>query len=197
MIQTEKDYWDQAKKLLRGHEVTYDANWKFDFINDPKHLVSHLSKCKFAMRMASQGRNILELGCEIGIGASIIGEMAKSYLGVDQESKSIEIARKNFFEPKYKFLYGDYLNKYGTFDSIISFDVLDRIKSKDQFLAAVVDQLVSSGILILGVSANGSADVKAKLDRYFFQAWDFGITNELVHTNAEAPYRIFLCCHKK
>lgn len=198
MTKTEKDYWDQAKELLGNFKVTYDANWKFDFINDPKGLIFHLSKCKFAMRMASRDRNILELGCEIGVGASVIGEMSKSYLGVDQDRKFIEIAQKNLPGPKYKFLCDNFLGKrYGTFDSIVSFDVLDSIKPNqiDLFLDAAVDQLTEEGILILGLS--DSSLIQDKLEKYFFQSWDFGMNGEIVCTDSIAPYHIFLCCHKK
>ena len=202
MIKTEKEYWDQAKELLGNYEVTYDANWKFDFINDPKSLLFHLSRCKFAMRMATKDRAVLELGCEIGIGASVLGEMAKSYLGVDRNPRDIEIAKKNIVGPKHSFLCDEYIGKkYGVFDSVIAFDVLNKIESGRMrlFLDGVLSQLSSNGIFILGLSVDGgcsAAEIGDKLRLNFFQVWTFGMNGEILHTNPENGYSIFLCCHK-
>ena len=168
-MKTEKDFWDQAKELLEKYEVTYAANWKFDFLRDPKSLIFQLSKCKFAMRMATRGQNVLELGCEIGIGASVIGEMAKSYVGVDTDAEGIELARKNHWNPKYQFICDEYVGKkYGTFDSIVALDVMDRLKEGeiDLFLKGIVGQLAENGVVVLGVSAG--EQVREKLKDYFW-----------------------------
>ncbi len=198
MIKTEKDYWDQAKELLGDYRVTYSDNKKFDFISDPESLILHLTKCKFAMRMATNKRSVLELGCEIGVGASVLGEMATSYLGIDTNRDHIEIAKKNFSDSKYQFQCADYFQKkFGVFESIITFDVLDplAITEKKTFLDTIFEQLAPKGLLVLGSS---SSDIKELLDQKFFQVWHFGMTGEIVHTNvAECTYHIFLCSHIK
>jgi 2-polyprenyl-3-methyl-5-hydroxy-6-metoxy-1,4-benzoquinol methylase len=201
MIKTEKDYWDQAKELLGNYRVTYKDNWKFDFISNPESLILHLSKCKFAMRMATKNRSVLELGCEIGVGASVLGEMATSYLGVDTNHANIEIAKNNLFDSKYQFLCDDYLqNKYGVFESIISFDVLDNLESdlKRGFLDSMIQQLSPKGMLVLGCSTHSLENIEEQLSLEFFQVWHFGMTDEIIHTNiSECTYHIFLCSHIK
>ena len=101
-IRTEKDVWDEVKRLLGNKEIRLGQHWSFNLYNDPKRLSFVLSRYKFAAKMSSRDRNILELGCSEGIGAPILSETAKSYTGVDMDVDAIDAAKKNLSFQKLK-----------------------------------------------------------------------------------------------
>ena len=106
----------------------------------------------------------------------------------------------------------------GTFDGLLSLDVLEHIKPEHEqrFLTNALASLVSDCVAIIGMPSLNSQqyasplskaghvnckhqdDLRALLARYFKRVFMFSMNDEIVHTGhpAMAHYHIALCCGK-
>lgn len=213
-LKTEKDFWDSTKELLGAYHVEFGKRWQNDFQKDPKKLAFHFSRAKFASKIACQGKSVLELGCEEGMGAVLLGELASSYLGIDLNSDAINAAKQNHPHGRYQFLSEEFLGKkYGSYQVVVSFDFFKHLrKGKDLFFSTILQNLSDDGIFILGCpsviskeesltlgisSESLQKELRLKLSSYFHQVFPFGMQDEIVHTSPQANYYLFLSCHKK
>jgi 2-polyprenyl-3-methyl-5-hydroxy-6-metoxy-1,4-benzoquinol methylase len=219
-IRTEKDVWDEVKRLLGNKEIRLGQHWSFNLYNDPKRLSFVLSRYKFAAKMSSRDRNILELGCSEGIGAPILSETAKSYTGVDMDVDAIDAAKKNLSSDKINFILDDFLGKaYGKFDAVISLDVVEHIipECEHAYFKTIYANLVEDGIGIVGTpnvtsstyaslaSQTGHVNLldehrlRAAMENLFHIVFVFGINDEIVHTGFSpmAHYLVCIGCRKK
>src|SRR5688572_23211379 len=132
-MRNEKEAWEQTAEMLGSYSVNWSDHWSYNFRNDPKRLAFVLSRYKFAAKMGSKNRSILELGCGEGIGATLLAESGASYTGIDLDDAAIISARKNFTNPKFHFIYDDFMGKtIGAFQSVISLDVVEHIYSEHE-----------------------------------------------------------------
>jgi 2-polyprenyl-3-methyl-5-hydroxy-6-metoxy-1,4-benzoquinol methylase len=200
--------------------VTWSDHWSYNFRNDPKRLAFVLSRYKFAARMASNKRTVLELGCGEGIGATILGEAAASYTGVDMDDVAIISARQNFSSKHYTFIYDNFMEKnYGLFQTIVSMDVVEHIYPQHEtiYFETVANNLADDGIAIIGTPNITSAPyasqasnlghvnlfsqqrLKQALESYFHNVFPFAMNDEILHTGYApmAHYIICVACNRK
>jgi 2-polyprenyl-3-methyl-5-hydroxy-6-metoxy-1,4-benzoquinol methylase len=211
---SEKKVWDKVKAVLGDRRITLGNHWSYNLYNDPKRLAFVLSRYKFAAKMASKGKSILELGCSEGIGAPILSEFARDYTGVDMDGEAIETARGNWDPEKTRFIEDDFLGKrYGRFDAAVSLDVVEHIvrKKERSFFMSLYDNLKDDGIAIVGTPNRASAAYASKASRlghvnlfdgdrliktmqkYFRTVFIFGMNDEMVHTGF-LPMAHYLLC---
>lgn len=214
----EKSAWDATTKLFANQSYKFGPHWSFNFRNDPKRLGFVLSRYKFSSKMLGKRNHILELGCSDGIGTSILAENTQNYTGVDLDGPALEGAKVNFSE--HTFIHDDFMGKtYGTFDGVVSLDVVEHIlpEFEDQYFETVVKNLSKNGIAVIGtpnITASPYASKASelghvnlftqdrlihKLKESFHQVLPFGINDEIVHTgfSSMAHYLICVACHKK
>ncbi len=210
----EKTVWEKTTALLGDSRVTWGKHWSFNYRNDPKRLPFVLSRYKFAAKMGSKGRSVLELGCGEGIGAPILAENALHYKGVDFDKPAIQAAKANFTSPKYAFVESDFMKEnHGIFDTVVSLDVIEHIypQYEDDYLKSITDSLSERGMVIIGTpneTASSYASLasqmghvnlytgerlKALLERQFHQVFLFGINDEVVHTGFAAMSHYLMC----
>jgi 2-polyprenyl-3-methyl-5-hydroxy-6-metoxy-1,4-benzoquinol methylase len=206
---------------MGNRQIKLGQHWSFNLYNDPKRLTFVLSRYKFAAKMVSQNKNILELGCSEGIGTPILSEFALNYTGVDMDKDAIKTAKQNWsYSNKIKFTEDDFLGKtYGTFDAIVSLDVAEHIESASEelFFDTIYNNLGENGIGIVGtpnITASAYASQGSQLGhvnlfdaerlrmamyRLFHNVFTFGINDEIVHTGFSpmAHYLICIGCYKK
>ncbi|HSX13983.1 MAG TPA: class I SAM-dependent methyltransferase [Chlamydiales bacterium] len=220
MKTSEKEAWDRTADMLGNFKVHLGDHWSFNFFNDPKRLAFVLSRYKLAAKMACKKGRVLELGCSTGIGATILGEFTSEYVGVDLDESAIQTARSNLTEPKFRFLFDDFMGKiYGQFDAVVSLDVVEHIhlEYEDLYFKTVVDNLAPNGICVIGTPNVTSAPYAAPtsqighvnlysqdrlvkvLKKYFHQVFPFGINDEIVHTGyaSMAHYIVGVGFYKK
>jgi 2-polyprenyl-3-methyl-5-hydroxy-6-metoxy-1,4-benzoquinol methylase len=195
-------------------------HWSYNLRNDPKRLPFVLARYKFAAALATRGRRVLELGCSEGIGCPLVAKDATKYTGVDFDEPAIDTARANWPNPKYDFVFADFLGqKFGTFDTVISLDVIEHIHVdyEDLFFQTVAQNLDEDGVCIIGTPNVTSAPyaseasqrghinlydadrLAAALGKVFHNVLRFGINDEVAHTGY-APmchYLIQLGCYKR
>lgn len=217
---TETEVWLGVTSLLGDKSKHLGRHWSYNLRNDPKRLAFVLSRYKFAAKMASKGKRVLELGCSEGIGAPLLSEFATSYTGVDLDASAISTAQENFATKTRCFIEDDFLGKsYGTFDSIISLDVIEHIHQEFEplFFDTVRANLGDDGICIIG-TPNCTSDIYASpasklghvnlfseerllatMKSVFHNVFIFGMNDEVVHTGYApmAHYLIAIGCYRK
>lgn len=214
----EKSAWNATTELLVKESYKFGPHWSFNFRNDPKRLAFVLSRYKFSSKMLGKRSHILELGCSDGIGTSILAENADQYTGVDLDGPAVEIAKVNF--KGHTFIHDDFMgNTYGTFDGVVSLDVVEHIlpEYEDLYFETVVKNLSDKGIAVIGtpnITASPYASKASelghvnlfsqerlinKLKESFHNVFPFGINDEIVHTGYSpmAHYLVCVACHKK
>lgn len=216
----EKKLWDSTAALLGDYQVKFGRHWSYNFRNDPKRLGFVLSRYKFAAKIACEGADVLELGASEGIGATILGENAKSYCGVDLDEQAISTAQANLQEEKFRFIHTDFMGKeLGKYSAVVSLDVIEHIDPlyEEMFFQTVVDNLSDEGICVIGTPNIEAAEhaslaskighinlytqerLKKSLSKWFYQVFPFGMNDETLHTGFSAMSHFIICVafHKR
>jgi 2-polyprenyl-3-methyl-5-hydroxy-6-metoxy-1,4-benzoquinol methylase len=201
----EKATWDSVKEMLGDHSVKLSKHWSFNLRNDPKRLAFVLARYKFAARLGTKGRSVLELGCSEGMGAVILAEAATRYAGVDLDDDAIATAKANWTDPKFEFHLEDFLSKpqpYGAFDTVVSLDVIEHIEADvdERFFEAIVRNLGPQGMAIVGtpnitsvpyaspasqaghVNMFSAERLAERMREHFVNVFSFGMNDEVLHT---------------
>lgn len=217
---TEKDVWGKVVNSLGNKQVELGQHWSYNLLNDPKRLAFVLSRYKFAAKMCSRNKRVLELGSSEGIGTPILSEFAQQYTGVDMDKDAIESAKRNWTNDKVKFIEDDFLGKsYGIFDTIVSLDVVEHIREGSEYLFwdTIYNNLGKDGIGMVGtpnitstpyasqtsqlghVNMFSAERLRECMERLFHNVFVFGINDEIVHTcfMPMSHYLIALGCNRK
>lgn len=213
-MRNEKEAWEQTAEMLGTYSVTWSDHWSYNFRNDPKRLAFVLSRYKFAAKMGAKNRSVLELGCGEGIGATILGESALTYTGIDLDDAAIITARQNFAGDKFTFIYDDFMKKkIGLFQTVVSLDVVEHIYPQHEalYFETIMENLSEEGIAIVGTPNITSATYASKasqlghvnlfsqerlketLERYFHNVFPFGMNDEVMHMGY-APMAHYVMC---
>jgi 2-polyprenyl-3-methyl-5-hydroxy-6-metoxy-1,4-benzoquinol methylase len=219
-MRNEKEAWDQTAEMLGDYSVHWSDHWSYNFRSDPKRLAFVLSRYKFASKLGSANRSVLELGCGEGIGATILAESASSYTGVDLDDIAIVSARKNLSSETFNFIHDDFMGKmFGAFQTVVSLDVVEHIYPKHEalFFETLMKNLTQDGIAIVGtpnvtsapyaskasclghVNLFSQARLKETLEKYFHNVFPFGMNDEVMHTGYApmAHYVICVACNRR
>ena len=136
------------------------------------------------------------------------------------DSSAIATAKENWEHDKWKFVEADFMGqRYGTFDSIISLDVIEHIHLEFEplFFDTVRQNLGEDGICLVGtpnvtsapyasvgsqrghVNLYDAGRLETAMRTVFHNVFMFGINDEIVHTGY-APmthYLMALGCNKR
>jgi len=191
--------------------------------DDPKHLVFQLSRYKFAAKMLSGLKNILEVGCGDGFSTKLILQEVSHVTGIDFDPVFIESAKALHKTHRgMEFLVWD-ICKNGPrrekYNGIFSCDVIEHIPEKEEnrFLRNIVLSLASDGVFLCGtpslssqayaslpsrqghVNCKDAPALKKLLLRHFQNVFIFSMNDEVVHTgfHSMAHYLFALCCGPK
>ncbi len=216
----EKVLWDKVTAMLGDNKKVLGRHWAYNILQDPKRLAFVLSRYKFAAKMAGRGRRVLELGCSEGIGTPILAEFAAHYTGVDMDAPAIDTAKANWENEKCRFVEADFLgHSYGSFDVIVSLDVIEHIHVEYEplFFDTVRKNLGDDGICLVGtpnvtsaayaspasqaghVNLYDAGRLETAMRTVFHNVFMFGLNDEVVHTGY-APmthYLMALGCSKR
>merc|ERR1711862_575294 len=192
--------------------------------DDPKRLVSTLSRYKFVSKMFNKNMNILEVGCSDCFASRIVRQSVKSLTAIDidenfiKDAKSRNHGKWNINIIKHNIIEKPFINEY-KYDGIFSLDVLEHINKCDEntFIKNSIFSLNKNGICILGMPSLNSqpyASIQSKLGhinckhqqdfynlmkKYFLNVFMFSMNDEIVHTGYHemSHYHLALCCGKK
>lgn len=185
--------------------VEKSANWH----SDPKRLVFVLSRYKFASKMLSGKKNVLEVGCGDGFPIRILLQEVGSVHGIDIDPAFIDdIAERQ--DPAWPFTAAvhDMISGPvpGQFDAAYSLDVLEHISKENEcaFIENVAASLTSDGVFLVGmpslqsqayasplskighVNCKTGTELKKLMQKYFRNVFMFSMNDEVLHTGFEA-----------
>ena len=191
--------------------------------DDPKRLVFVLSRYKFAAKMLSGCRRVLEIGCADAFGTRIVRQAGPEVTAVDFDPIFIENARQTMDArwPVDFAVHDMTETPFGanTFDGAFALDVIEHItpEKEDAFVANVVRSLTPHGVLLLGcpsqasqahaskpsreghVNCKDGEEMRKLLGRHFHNVFVFSMNDEVVHTGyfPMAQYIFGLACGPK
>lgn len=218
--------WNEYGATQKEDCITLGPHSSYQWNNSRRHLLFTLARYKFAMKMIgnlyeSNEKKILDLGCSDGFGTYYLAEQAKSVLGVDFDKDALEYAKSVNKSNNIDFKLENFLGKkYGNFDGIVSFDVLEHIYPENQkeYMKTVMMNLDNfGGVFIVGtpslemqqyskenvvgahVNVFRGEDLYKMLKQYFYNVYFFTQNDEIIHTGhlRMANYLIGVCSHKR
>lgn len=118
-------------------------------------LLEHIYRYEFAKQFA-KGR-VLDIACGCGYGSEILlqgDHKIKEIVGIDICEDTIQYAQSNYNFPETSYYSEDALSedlheKYGTFDTIISFETIEHFSGDDIFINNLYKLLKPEGTLII------------------------------------------------
>lgn len=225
MADKEYELWNRYGATQKEANIVLGPHSSYQYNNSRRHLIFTASRYKFAMKMIGSiyepnEKKILDLGCSDGFGTYYAAEYAKLVVGVDFDEEAIEFAKENYQGSNMEFRQEDFLGrKYGEFDGIVSFDVIEHIypENVEIYMRTVMANLCRGGVFIVGtpsietqqyskenvtgahVNVYKGEDFYAMLKQHFYNVFLFTQNDEIIHTGhlRMANYLIGVCSHKK
>ncbi len=112
----------------------------------------HTASYEFAASYC-EGKQVLDLGCGSGYGAAEIAAIAAGVHAVDISSEAIAFACANYPASNLEFstIIPDTALPFedGSFDVVLSFQVIEHVNDHDQYLAEAARVLTAGGVLVL------------------------------------------------
>jgi 2-polyprenyl-3-methyl-5-hydroxy-6-metoxy-1,4-benzoquinol methylase len=190
--------------------------------DDPKRLTFTFARYKFAARMLSGCKNVLEVGCGDAFPSRIVQQEVGRLTVTDFDPIFIQEATRRS-APGWE-LAGAFVHDMlsgppqGNYDGMYALDVLEHIRSEDEdvFLANMTAALEPSGTLIIGMpslesqpyasplSKEGHVNCKSQpvlkqtMQGHFKNVYMFCMNDEVLHVGYHkmAHYILALCCNK-
>jgi len=123
----------------------------FEAIEQDMGLKQRFRRYQLAARY-STGRNVLEMGCELGVGAYYLAENARFVLGLDNSREWLTQAVKLFRRSNLRFVVMDCTHLAiadGVFDLVCLFEVIEHVMEPRIVLDEARRALANGGIFLL------------------------------------------------
>ena len=161
---------------------------------------------------------VLELGCSDGVGTMLLKEKASKILAVDFDERTLDWAKKNLSDEKLEFTCADIMSQdFGTFDAVISLDVIEHIfpENEERFIQTILKNMSETGITIVGtpnitaekyaskneqhVNLYSGERLQQTFEKYFHNVFLFGMNDEVLHTGYTpmCHYLFVIACNPK
>lgn len=129
-------------------------------------LIEHRARYAFSKKYVLG--KVLDIACGVGYGADILleeiyNERIDHYLGIDRCKDVIAYARRMYGFQQTQFVQGDALDsklveKYGEFDTILSFETIEHIKEDQRFVQNLRSLLAEKGRLMISTPIGRGRD---------------------------------------
>jgi 2-polyprenyl-6-hydroxyphenyl methylase/3-demethylubiquinone-9 3-methyltransferase len=126
-------------------------------------------------------RRIFDLGCGNGSTAHALWQLGYEVEGVDPSEEGIALARATYPECRLEpgSAYEDLSQRFGSFDCVISLEVVEHLYYPRQFALSVKGLLKPGGVGIISTPYHGYAKnlilaLLGKMDSHFNPLWDYG-----------------------
>lgn len=125
----------------------------------------HTARYSFAMPFVKDA-NVLDIACGTGYGLAFLKRNAKSVTGVDVDAEAAREALNECDSDKTRVLLGDGTNlpfNDESFDVITSFETLEHLHARSEFLAELKRVLKTNGVVVLSTpNANYTKPINGK-----------------------------------
>jgi 2-polyprenyl-3-methyl-5-hydroxy-6-metoxy-1,4-benzoquinol methylase len=195
--------WAEAKAIMGSERVLLGPQASYQWLHDPKHLLFVLARYKHAARLIGSASTVLEVGCGEGIGARILAEGRRAYLGIDPDEAAVAVAREAHDPAWFRACsLGDVEDFESGYDAVVALDVIEHLPADDRalFVRDLDRQCAYGGICIVG-TPNATArayqseasraghhalldavELRALLAEQFPVVQVFGMNDEVLHT---------------
>lgn len=221
MLETKSNWECVSKQILDQKPIQLGRYASYWFYKTPRRMLHSLSYYKFAAKMIGNGKRVLDVGCNEGLGTYVMAKECGFARGIDFDEEAISTAKANFSEKNIEFHQEDFLAARPTqkWDAVTSFDVIEHIYPENvpSFWESITSSLSPDGLAIIGtpslisqqfaseVSKKGHVNIytgerlEAEMKKYFNHVFLFAANDEMVHTGylPLAHYLIAVGCHKK
>lgn len=224
--ETDKEFelWNKYGATQKEPSIALGPHSSYEWNNSRRQLFFTAARYKFAMKMIGNlyepdEKTVLDLGCSDGFGTYYVAEYAKSVMGVDFDREAIEYAKVAAQGSNIEFKLENFLGKkYGSFDGIVSFDVLEHIYPENEsiYMNTVMMNLKNTGTFVVGtpslenqqyskenitgahVNVYKGEELYKMLKKYFYSVYLFTQNDEVIHTGhlRMANYLIAVCANK-
>ena len=217
-----KELWEKVKDNIANRKLVLGPYFSRQLMVDPKHVLFTLSRYKFVAKLLGEDPklNVLELGCNEGLGSLILGSFAKKVVAVDFDERAINWAKENIIKENIAFQKRDFFkNKIGEFEAVVCTDVIEHINKNQEniFLNSILRNLKKDGFCIIGtpnitaskyackaskighINLFDAERLKKLLLKKFNNVFIFGMNDEVVHTGyyPMRHYLFALACNRK
>lgn len=112
------------------------------------HLM-HIASYEYASRFA-EGKKVFDYGCGSGYGSACLASVASSVLGADISTEAIDYAREHYIQKGLEFMNISILQQQcEVYDLITSFQVIEHVKRRDEYLKTIKERLVPGGLALI------------------------------------------------
>lgn len=214
--------WQEVMESVASHTLTLSPYFAHQIKGNIRHLLFTFARYKFAARMLGDkpALDVLELGCNEGLGTLHLAQAASRTVAVDFDERAIDWAQQNLTQKGLEFVAADFLGvKFGSFDAVVSIDVIEHIARENEklFLQTIVQNLDDHGFALIGtpnITAEAYASPASRIGHInlydhqrlkelfleeFHNVFLFGMNDELVHTGflPMCHYLFILACNKR
>jgi 2-polyprenyl-3-methyl-5-hydroxy-6-metoxy-1,4-benzoquinol methylase len=202
---SELGLWEEVMSTVPDDTITLGSYFAHQLLYNPRHILFTFSRYKFAARLLGETkkRRVLELGCNEGLGTLLLAQAATEVVAVDFDENSITRAIANFGDGNIDFQCSNFLDKkYGSFDTIVSIDVIEHIRAEDEqkYLETIYQNLNKHSFCIIGtpnitareyasresqighVNLYSAERLRDTFKKIFYRVFLFGMNDEVVHT---------------
>ncbi len=213
-----KKLWLSIVEESKPEPLTIGRLAAHSIITDPMRFSFVTARYKFCARMLSGMKTVLEVGCGDGFGSIIVADQVDRLICTDINEDMLKEAQEQLsFVKNITFKYHDFRKKpyEKIVDAIYLIDTIEHIypEEEDIFMSNLCKSLSKFGVCIIGTpnkiaekySSEGSKkghvnlmnfeELKIFADKYFCNAFHFGMNDEIVHTGFPdmTHYRWALC----
>jgi SAM-dependent methyltransferase len=145
--------------MMHHHDWTWDQVDPFD--PGDRNLwmkAEHLGRYLFAADYlrAHRPRRVADVGCGIGYGLPELARACREVIGVDRDSKALEVARSRFAAPGMRLVRADavssdLLEEAGAVDAAVCFETLEHLADPGAALIGIGALLPEGGFLLCSV----------------------------------------------
>ena len=111
----------------------------------------HYHRYLFALRFCA-GMDVLDIASGEGYGSALLGQVARSVIGVDLNQSAVDFANRAYLSQVVSFRQGsatDIPIETASIDVVVSFETLEHLTEHDRFFAEIVRVLRPSGLLVI------------------------------------------------
>ena len=111
----------------------------------------HIARYAF-VKPHLKGCDVLDVACGTGYGSHALSRLAKSVIGLDISSASIQFANQHYHSPNLKYIVGDALAlpfPDQCFDAVVSFETIEHLSDQNAFLKEIRRVLKNNGTLFM------------------------------------------------